>query len=815
MISTRSSSGKRKRGGLSGKVPAVREPGGSAGRAAVGASKPAVMDGVQAAGAVGAAVMVASASREPKRKGTRSGRSLAGHDFGVALQIVLPVVIAALVVFIILMPVSTAAIPDTSVFNLDYTHDQLKWRFWATDMLYPVYACTVLFGVVLGVRSFKFLLVKCETTTFLSLPMSRMTLFGTRAAACLLSLVVGIGVPLAISLGVNIAALDVWTGVFGDFLFVLAGLVLTGAIACAVSILCCTLAGTVVEACAFSVSLLGLVTVGAWGLNALMDYLLVGNAFGEYLYNGTTAVASTLIESTEPFNPLLFFMGQASTHSWFMVQHPVYYPESGNWGLLGAWFVVLAAVCALAAWLLGRRKGERAGVAGLCIPMTFIVGLTVGLAAFGATFTALAKLNIPAACVAAFAAFLLVSALLFRGPLRGASRLRTTVAVMGAEAICLAAAVLIVSTGGLGYSSYVPAADSVASVSVSYTGSPDYLAVKFDSASAGSGSYYYSATYTLDDQDSIQRVADVHGQLAATGHAAWARDRKNFGSSVVPYDVKISYTMKDGSQVVRYFDCATYDQLYELAGLDDSSTVRELERASVSSDVSTLTSDQAQALNYSSAHQAYLNGSIYLSDPYYASSVKLTCTNEARTQLLAALAEDAADQSVEDRYHPSSTARGVLMFTQAGETDAQSFSYSLSNNVIYLTDEYPRTLAWIEANGLTKYLTSADSSVIESLTFQRYDPYAGMNAVKSPSSVLFKGYRMANNSHYIVTQDFGTKYSTTDSGELSQIEPLLRNTYFMNTGGYLVCAKLGGVNAYAYFFLPDTDVPEWLLRVAG
>ncbi len=847
MTSTRFSSGKRKRGGLSkpqdieaeeelceqdATTAKEEKPAAASGTARKSGSPVASVTNKKSVSSLSgktskkAAAKLTKTSKKltsvpkavqpaPRRKGTRSNSSLTRHDFGVAFRMVLPVLIAALAVFIVLMPVSTAAIPDTSVFNLDYTHDQLKWRFWATDMLYPVYACTVLFGIVLGVRSFSFLLVKCQTTTFLSLPLSRLTLFSTRAAACLLSLIVGIGVPLAISLAVNVAALGVWPGIFGDFFYVFAGLVLTGAVACIASILCCTLAGTVVEACAFTIALLGVVSVGAWGLNALMDYLLVGNAFGEFLYNGTTSVAPTLLESTESFNPLLFFLGQASAHSTFMVQHPVYYPTDGNWAFLGAWLLVLLVVAALSAYALIRRKGERAGVAGLCIPMTFLVGLVVGLAAFGATFTALAQVNVVAACVAAFGAFLVVSAILFRGPLKGVTHLRTTLGVMGAEACCLGAAVAIVATGGLGYSSYVPNDDQVASVDVSYAGSPDYLAVKFDSASSGAGSYYYSATYSLDDATSIHTVTDVHGQLVRTGKATWKRDAKDFGNTVVPYDVKISYTMKDGSQAVRYFDCATYDELYALTGLDDSSTVKELERASVSSDISNVTSDQASALNYSSAHQAYLNGTVYLSDPYYASSVKLSCTAEARTQLLAALAEDAANQTREDRYHPSGVARGVLMFTQAGDTDAQSFSYSLSNNVIYLTDQYTHTLKWMEDNGVAKYLSSADSSVIESLTFQRYDPYSGMNAVKSPESVLFKGYRMSNNSHYIVTQDFGTKYSTNDASELAQIVPHLRNTYFMNTGGYLVCAKLGGVNSYAYFFLPDTDVPEWLLRVAG
>jgi len=289
----------------------------------------------------------------------------------------------------------------------------------------------------------------------------------------------------------------------------------------------------------------------------------------------------------------------------------------------------------------------------------------------------------------------------------------------------------------------------------------------------------------------------------------------DFGRTVVPYDVRIRYTMADGSTVVRYYDRATYDELYAIAQLDASDEISELQRATITSDVSGISASAATAVGNSSAHQAYLSGSVYLSDPYYASPVLLTCTEQAKGQLLAALADDVSRQSVEDRYHPSATARGILMFTQSGTQDAQSFSYSLSNTVIYLTDEFTETLAWLDENGLSGYLAAKDSSVIESLTFQRYDPYAGMNKVTKPFSVLFKGYRSTNASSFIVTQDFGTKYATTDAGELAELIPLLRNTYYMDGGGYLVQAKLGGVNAYAYYFLPDSAVPEWLLRVAG
>jgi ABC-2 type transport system permease protein len=736
------------------------------------------------------------------------------HDFAVSIRQVLPLFVIAFIMFMVSMPVSTAAVPDLSVFNVDYTHDQLKWRFWASDLLYVVYFAVVVYGAVLGVVSFRFLLVRSETTAFLSLPIRRTALFGTRLGACALALVLGIAVPMAVSLVVNIAALGIWSGLFSSFAFVTVGLIVVGLVSCLAATLCCVAAGTIVEAVTFTASILASVTVAAWGLNTLMVELLAGNACGETLYNGSTVVADSLVQITAVFNPLLFFLSEAQDYQTFSVQYPVYRPDAGDWPLLIAWAMVVFVLIMAGRYLLSRRKGEVAGAAGHNAPFLFVVGIVVGLTAFGALFTLLANVNVVLAALCAFAAFIIVSLILFRGPLRGTTRLHTTLAVMGGESLCLLATVGVVATGGFGYSSYVPNVSQVSEVSVSYTGSPDYLAAGFTTATAGSGSYYYSTTYSFDDADDIAAIMAVQDDLIGTSASALASDAQDFGETVVPYDVVITYTMEDGSTVVRYYDRATYDELYALAELDGSQTVANLERAVIASDTSDLTTYQSDAFARSTAHQVYLNGSIYLSDAYYGSSVLLNCSDEAHEALLTALAEDVATQSVEDRYHPSSTALGILMFSESGQQDAKTFAYAISDTVIYLTDEFTNTLAWIEANGLTSYIEGSGSS-IESLSFQRYDPYTSVNDVTSPASALFMGYRSTSSSSFIVTKDFGTAYTTSDATELAETLPSLRNTYFMNESGYLVCAKLTDGSGYAYFYLPDSAAPAWLLRVAG
>lgn len=757
-----------------------------------------------------------AAAKAPRSSAKRGGGGLLRHDFAVVLKQLVPILLVALAVFAVLMPVSTAAIPSTSVFNLDYTHDQMKFRFWAEDVSYVVVLGAALFGAVLGVRAFRFMLVKREATAVLSLPLSRAALFGTRFAACVACLVVGLGAPMVATLVVNIVALDVWAGLFWSWAYVLAGLLLTAVVACAVAAIACALSGTVAEAAAFACALLASVTVACWGLNAVMDHLLVGNAFGETLYSGTAQVAPSLLSAAAFANPLLFFAQEAADHQQFIVQHPVYEPLPGNAVLLACWLAVAVVLVALALLAVRRRKGEKAGIAGLNVAVSAVVGIVLGLAAFGLTFTVLATLNVVAAVVAAFAVLWAVSAVLFRGLLRGNTTWKRTFGVMGVESAALACVVACVATGGLGYASAVPESDEVASVQVSYTGSPSFLAAPFESATAGDGSYYFSAEYTFTDAAAVDIVRDVHQQLVSTGSQPLAENRLDFGSTVVPYDVVVRYTLADGSQLVRYYDRATYDELAELAQLDDTREALEYARAVVSGDVSMLNSEQAQQVSSSSARQAFALGDIYVADRLYSTPMLVNCDATARAQLLAALAEDVATQSAQDRYCPASACRGVVMFTQAGDTAADSFAYSLENSVIYLTDEFENTLAWFEEKGLSSYLSVPDeAAAVESMTFQRYAPYEGMNAVTNPTSAYFMGYKAATEQQFVAMMDWGTKFSTSDQAQIAELLPLCDNASYMNGGGYLVSCKLAGQAAYAYLFIPAEDAPEWLVRVAG
>ena len=60
---------------------------------------------------------------------------------------------------------------------------------------------------------------------------------------------------------------------------------------------------------------------------------------------------------------------------------------------------------------------------------------------------------------------------------------------------------------------------------------------------------------------------------------------------------------------------------------------------------------------------------------------------------------------------------------------------------------------------------------------------------------------------YWITQDYGSLNVIEDQGEIAEILPNLRMGCYM-TGGYFVEAKLSGIEAYVYFYLPDELAPD-------
>ena len=199
---------------------------------------------------------------------------------------------------------------------------------------------------------------------------------------------------------------------------------------------------------------------------------------------------------------------------------------------------------------------------------------------------------------------------------------------------------------------------------------------------------------------------------------------------------------------------------------------------------------------------------MYAADGILNRIVPVECDDLQRASLLQAIAQDMDALPASERYAPAGPANAVLMFTMAPELDVASFGYSFSNSLVYVTDAWENTLSWMrEAGYLDKLGGQVDPRAIEKLTFQLDDPYASINKVTQPVARFFMGYRSEVADQYWVTQDFGALKSYTDQERIAEILPSLRLGSYM-TGGYLVQAKLRGLESYVYFYLPAEFVPE-------
>lgn len=749
-------------------------------------------------------------AKSPRGRRRRAGhRRPFAHDFLFSLRQAAPVLVAALALFAVLVPVSTSVVNDISVFNVNYTHEQLKFQFYAQELAPVVNAACVLFGAVLAVVLFRFLLMKRATTAFFSVGLSRVKLFFSRYLAGAVCIVAGIALPFAISLLLNHLALGLYDGEIHEFFYVTCGYITVTLVSFALAGIAVICAGTLLETCTFGVALLASVSVVLWGVGVLADYLLVGNAAGATLYGQAVEVAPSFLSQLSYLNPLLFFSDVGGTHQFFMALHPVYYPEFGSWSLIIGWLAAFLALSALGLVALCRRRGEQAEMVGKApVFSLFSVGV-LGLAAFAAAVSLLGSVDVAVALVVGASLFVLVSLMLLFGPLRGRTPRGTTLACVGGELVAMAAVVAVVAGGAFGYAGFIPASDDVESVEVSYNGSPSYLTQGFSGVASGS-SYYYTSYRSYSRASSIDIVRSLHGQLVDTATQARGTDYEDFQSSIVPYDVVLRYRMKDGGEVARYYRQATVGELSALLALDNDEHTHELENAVITGDTDGLTDEERTELSKSPSYNAYRTGSIYLGDGALNRIMQVECTDEERAALLTALSHDLANTNANERYLPAKPARAALMFTLSPELDVASFGYSFSNAVTYVTDDWTETMAWLESKGLIDALGGQlDARVIESLTFQLDDPYASINKVTQPVSRYFMAYRSETAGQYWITQDYGALKVVDEQSKIAEVVPNLRMGCYM-TGGYLVQAKLRGIEAYVYFYLPAELAPSYL-----
>ncbi len=732
--------------------------------------------------------------REPVRENHGKSRTVNPglHDLAYVFSKNYWVLLITAAYFLITVPFLTAGLPGDSVFNIEVTHDQLKFRLIHESYLPVVLAGAVVLGMIGGIVSFRFLQDKKETTIFFSLGLTRMRLFVNRCVSGLVMLFAGIAVPMLVSVGLNIRALGVYDGLVRDGFYLMAGLTVTASVSFFVAVIASALAGTLAETIVYWCGVMAAPCAVCFSLNLLMKKLFWGSAWGVVTNSGSEAIRPDLMTKFAWLNPLTFFYEEMQTHAQYSrpLAEPIV-PSVEPWKLIG-WSIVAAALLVLSVILMRKRKAEVAGIAGTNRVLSEWLIAVTSFFAFTLIFSFLYTFSPVLGIVLGMAGFAVVHLFwrkaLFSYGIRMPGR---SLSLAAGAAVSLIICGAFYTGGFQSIQRYLDNAQT-AQVSVSYVGSPSYLYEGASGSSTGRG-YYLTAQLTLQDEDAIALVKEIQRSFIESGRMELATDEDEFEQTVIPYDITFAYTDADGTEHIWYYDRASFAQLEQLLMLEDTSAVQ--------TGVSELFEGTYESETTVWAGEAYRNGEVYLTNAWCSQTYALDLSDGQRQELLTAIGKDRAGQTAEEFNFPEEQAVAVLMFSQNGEYDCEYYAFNLDNSFIYVTAEDEHVIAWLEQYELYD-LVDADVE-IESITLQEFDPYIGMDGLSDPFGVYFMSYRADSLDDFMIQKDFGKKNTITDAERIAQIVPGLRNGYFMSGGGYLAAVKVAGTDGYIYMFLPE------------
>jgi ABC-2 type transport system permease protein len=675
------------------------------------------------------------------------------HDIKLVVGNVLWLFILSLVTFIIIIPFSTAGLGTNSIFNIEYTHQQLKYQFIYEKWIPIAQVAVVIVGIAFAMLLLGFVHHKKEITIYFALGISRKKLFAIRSLVGVISIVLSIGIPMAISYGLNLMALGNYTGMKNACLYCAIGMVLTSLTAFFITAIACFLTGTWWEAIVDSLGLLSLISFVSLGSNWLLKKFYWGNVYDMYAYVGSDPIEESLVQKWSIVNPILFFYEELKEKNRFYRPLETSTPPEISSRLLVIWTIALLVLFVLAGYLFCRRKAEMAGISK---SVSFLQG------------------SIKKKIIGMIALLLL-----------------GIVAVKGIE------------IGGVERTSSLLQSKNFVQASVSYVGAPSHLSSEAAGSSSSSG-YYVKSENTFKEKETIQKIVEIQKNFVENKKREFSTDSTQFSNTVIPYDIEFQYQDSNGKTYHWYYDRASLEQISMLLELEDSNERKEIRQQLFEGTL------ESESLLWT--QDAYQTGDIYLMDPFYQNTWKLEIDDTQRQELLMAAALDDTKKESTSYYYPTSIPKAVLMFSQNADYDCTYYSYHLENAFWYLTEEDSQVLEFLSKYGLLQMIPNLEEQEeqIESITLQKFDPYIGINQMTEPLSMCFMSYCAMDNNSFMIQKDFGKKYTITDTEKIEKLTQNLRNFYCMKDGGYLAAVKLQGSEKYVYLFLPEENIPDFV-----
>ncbi|MCR3922084.1 MAG: hypothetical protein NUK65_06135 [Firmicutes bacterium] len=725
-------------------------------------------------------------------------RPILAHSFKMAMKACIVPTTLSLLAFITVLIV---VMSNSHVRRLTYPYTY-HFFFYSPALAPFVVGIIVVSAAMCAIAIFSFIFNKDAVTVFFSLGLSRKQLFMTRYLAGLFMSIAPIIIFMLLTFLVNFQRAGAVRELTIAASYLLLGFMIVSVAAFSITCLLCTCCGTVSEGILLSISGLGGMSLLLLGLNHLMKLLLWGNPYGQFS-EFYSPVTESLLHHSTAINPLLFFLQDAITFSRLELGNLISFTlpvllSRLQGALLFTWLAVSILLTMLALKVFTRRKVEIAGIAGASRFISLISTFIPTFFAF--TFVAASADHLVSrtlAFIIATIAGVLVYALTeiaFRKlPFR-----TNHFKLASVVSLCMLC-VIILSTGGLGFTSRVPALHEIEHVSISYVGSPDYRFLKSDEDfvryHAGSmGDWYSFATdIKYADTADIPKVLAVHQSIIKYGNQPVTQTNRVESPlhHTIDREICIKYKLKDGGELVRYYPTTTVHNLIQVLRLDDTNTIRNKINAS---------------LEYE--HNAsFVIGDIYLTDIFYASDFKYQPDKDTRSRLLEALRVDIAQETSEQRYFPKQAALGVIVF--CGPLGARTREdrygiFDLSSTKFFITEDYTETIAFLKEENLFQHFAIRDE--LTAMEVGRYLLHPQFQ-LRDAKHHYFRSFTLNDSRRFNV--EANSAMTISDPAEQEEILSRIRTNYFAAEGGYVVRVHFNG-KVPTYLFLPEKDAPDFV-----
>ena len=717
------------------------------------------------------------------------------HDFRLCCMALIPVGIVGIILMIALFPVSVTAVSDISVFNINYTHDQLKFRFFAESLEPLITATAVLLGASASVRLFSFMHDKSRSSFYFSLGLTRTSMYLVRTGACLVVCGAALFLPLLCSLFLNLKALGAYDGIYSYAAATAVILFLQAAAGVLIGQAGCFLAGSSGEALLTAVTVAMIPFIVFSFLNELMKTFLWGNVYGVSAYSGSV-IREGLPSGLAVWNPVCFSWKLIRKYGSFSRSMENSMPDPVEYGVILVWLFLCILFSAVLYYLFQRYTAERSGISGLFFSARAVVSIIWPMAAFAAVLRALQSVE----PVVAFMASAVCACLLY-AVIAGSYSMKyekRNVKILGASGLIVffAVSAMITRAGFFGLYYQIPGEGMTEKVEISYVGDPSLIPDHCSITQNGQG-IYSSGTVVFRSDEAVSESVRLEKEMIRQGRLSLSPE-KNTSETVYPYDISMKWTDRKGREYQRYYDRIRASTLAEFLKLEDTVELKEMIRETVMGQMSDRLWNS----------EAFLNGEIYVSDSWMRQIRHLTLSDDMRSLLLRAVSEDLSVRKSGSRYHPEEDQTGFLYFTLNGGNDLEQLKAGTAVTKVYFNSSSEQTVSVLTGWGALPDVTGLPGAEeIRSVQIQKFDPYSGMNRLKEPVSFFFSEYRTSSDDDFVLGQDFGTRPLFTEEKQIQELAAASVSSAFMEDMGCLAVFEMSSGH-FVYRYIPFDREPE-------